>query len=58
VVFEAIGFDPAPGNPDDGASMVATLRRATDALGEIDGLLAGDGDQRWLGQTGGICYTS
>uniref|UniRef100_A0A942SYL8 WXG100 family type VII secretion target n=1 Tax=Neobacillus citreus TaxID=2833578 RepID=A0A942SYL8_9BACI len=48
--YDALGFDPAPGEPDAGREMVRRLRAATEALGRIDGVVSGSATQDWHGQ--------
>lgn len=50
VRYEALGFDPAPGEVDNGQAMARTLREVTRALAEIDQVVHGRGDQEWRGR--------
>lgn len=49
--FSALGFNPAPGDPDRGQQMASTLRTVTNALEEIKDVVTGEGDQSWQGLT-------
>lgn len=49
--FEALGFDPAPGDLALTGDAVRTLRAVVDAMTEVEGVLAGAGDGQWVGQT-------
>lgn len=48
--FDALGFDPAPGDLGPGHEMARTMREVARTLGEIDAVVHGEGDQQWRGQ--------
>lgn len=48
--FDALGFDPAPGDQYLTASSAATARTVASALEEVSNVLAGDGDEPWRGR--------
>lgn len=54
--FEALGFDPAPGDSGRGQQMARRLREAANALGEMDGVLGGTGDDQWDGKAAAAFY--
>jgi hypothetical protein len=56
MTYEALGFDPAPGDPDRGQDMARRLREATNALGQMESALAGTGDSQWDGQAAAAFY--
>ncbi|MPZ94756.1 MAG: hypothetical protein GEU96_07515 [Propionibacteriales bacterium] len=49
--FDALGFNPAPGSQSQGEVMASRLRAATEALGNINDVLSGTGNQEWEGKT-------
>lgn len=49
--YTALGFDPAPGEPDAGREMVRKLRTATEALSRIDSVVSGSATADWSGRT-------
>jgi len=56
MTYEALGFDPAPGDPERGEEMARKLRSATDALGEMDRTLANSGEDQWEGKSAGAFF--
>ena len=56
MTYEALGFDPAPGDPDRGEEMARKLRGATEALGEMERTLANSGDSQWEGKSAGAFF--
>ncbi len=54
--YEALGFDPAPGDPGRGQDMARRLRAATDALAQMERTLGGDGAGEWEGHTATAFY--
>lgn len=49
--FEALGFDPAPGDVALTGDAARTLRTAVDAMSEVEGILAGERDGEWVGKS-------
>ncbi len=49
--FDALGFDPAPGDVARTGDVAATVRAVVDALSEVEGILAGERDGRWEGKS-------
>lgn len=49
--FEALGFDPAPGDVELTRQGVTTLRATVDALSEVEQVLKGVGDEEWVGKS-------
>lgn len=49
--FDALGFDPAPGDAARTGDVAATVRAVIDALSEVEGILAGERDGRWEGKS-------
>lgn len=49
--FDALGFDPAPGDVARTGDAAATLRAVVGALSEVEGILAGERDGRWEGKS-------
>lgn len=47
--YDALGFDPAPGDTSRGQDMARKLRSATRALEQMDAVVSGTGDQDWQG---------
>ena len=48
--YDALGFDPAPGDTSRGQELARRLRSATRALEQMDAVVSGTGDQQWQGQ--------
>lgn len=49
--FDALGFDPAPGDVARTGDAAATVRAVVDTLSEVEGILAGERDGRWEGKS-------
>lgn len=56
MTYETLGFDPVPGDPDRGREMTRRLREATNALGQMESALSGNGDSQWDGQAAAAFY--
>lgn len=56
MTYDALGFDPAPGDPGRGQEMAQRLREATNALGQMESALSGTGDTQWDGQAAAAFY--
>lgn len=54
--YQALGFNPTPGDPNRGEEMARKLRDAADALGQMDDSLSGTGSQVWEGKTASAFY--
>lgn len=48
--YDALGFDPAPGDTGRGQELARRLRSATRALEQMDAVVSGTGDQQWQGR--------
>ncbi len=48
--FDALGFDPAPGDVAPTGDAAETIRGVVEALSEVEGVRAGERDGRWEGK--------
>ncbi len=48
--FEALGFDPAPGDVALTGNAARSVRSVVDAMAQVEGLLVGERDGQWIGQ--------
>ncbi len=48
--YPTLGFDPAPGDPDDVGRLARTIAGANDAMAEVDALLVAADQRDWLGE--------
>ncbi len=49
VGYPTLGFDPAPGDPDDVAVLGRTIAGASQSMAEVDALLVAADQREWLG---------
>lgn len=56
MTYEALGFDPAPGDTGRGQDMARKLREATRALEQMESTLSGTGGSEWEGRAATAFY--
>lgn len=56
MTYDALGFDPAPGEVARGREMTRRLRSATQALAEMDRVVRGTGSDAWEGKAAHAFY--
>ncbi|MBP2390487.1 hypothetical protein JOF40_001612 [Aeromicrobium fastidiosum] len=48
--YPTLGFDPAPGDPDDVSALAGVISGASESMAEVDALLVAADQREWLGE--------